>query len=74
MDDKTMNFHVSENDALSLEYKLYERGTLRHLDVADVINDTSRLSVVGPDEGSLEEQRFRFLGVNVGSLNDDVGD
>ena len=44
---------VSENDALTLEYKLYERGTLRHVDVSYFINNPKASGLFGEDESGL---------------------
>ena len=55
---------VFENDALTLEYKLYERDTFRHLDVADFVNNAAGLGLVGPEEGGPQEKPIDFAGPN----------
>lgn len=63
-----------ENDALSLEYKLYERGTTRHLNVRDLVNNPAIVSIGRPEEGGPKKELIHFLGVNVGPPGDDFGD
>ena len=65
---------VFENDALTLEYKLYERDTLRHLDVADFVNNAAGLGLGGPEEGGLQEKLIDFAGPNFSPPGDNVGD
>ena len=64
---------VFENDALTLEYKLHERDTLRHLDVADLVNNAAGLGLVGSEEGGLQEKPVYFLGPNFGPPSDNIG-
>ena len=64
---------VFEDDALTLEYKLNERGSLRHLDVVDLVNNAAGLGLVGPEEGGPQEKAIYFLGPNFGPPNDNIG-
>ena len=65
---------VMENDALTLEYKLYERDTFRHLRIADIMNNAAGLGLIGAKEVGLEEKIVRFVGGNLGAPNNDLGD
>ncbi len=74
MQHERFTMDPSENDALSLEYKLHEGCALRHLDLADVINYSPGLRLVRPEETGLEEEVLHFVGPNFRQLDDDVRD
>lgn len=65
---------VSENDALTLEYKLHERSTLRHVDVSYFINNPEASGLVRQDEGGLKKEFVRPLSADLGAFPHDITD
>ena len=65
---------ISENDALSLEYKLKEGCALGHLDLADITNNPLAAGVLWVFGDSLQEQLVRFVRRECGALTEDLGD
>ena len=65
---------VSENDALSLEYKLMNRDTLRQADIADFIGDAALKGFLSTHILHFQEETIDFLFRHAGVPSDDAGD